>query len=107
MSGLFKAIALRKRWKVSEALLRSAHHALPREKEKDERFRSLEQWFLEYLEHNEHELALDMLQELGELCAPRCGFWKELIRAAENMERQDRVPYLQNQFDEALDRWKT
>lgn len=107
MGGIVKTIALWKRWKVSEALLRSAHRALPREKEKEERFRFLEREFLEYLEHNEHELALDMMQELGELSAPRGGFWKDLIRAAENMELHHRVPYLQRQFDEALARLKT
>ena len=92
-----------KRWKISETLLKRAHHALPRpEKKEEEQFSVLEKEFFAYLEHNEHELALDMLQELGELVAPRGGFWKDLIRAAENMGLSSRTPYFEKMFHEAL-----
>ena len=91
-----------KRWKISEILLKRAHSALPRPNtQAEEQFHALEQAFVEYLEHNEHELALDMLQELGELVAPRGGFWKDLVRAAENMELPKRIPYFEKKFDQA------
>jgi hypothetical protein len=95
--------ALFKRWKISEALLKRAHRALPRPtQEQQERFADLETEFEEYLEHNEHELALNKLEELGELVSPRGGFWKDLMRAAENMEQLQRVTYLEKKFHEAL-----
>jgi len=93
--------AFYKRWKVSEALLRRAHGVLPRPVGEG-CLRSLQKKFFEYLEHNEHELALDMLQELGELARPRGGFWKDLVRAAENMGLSQRVPYFEKKFHEAL-----
>jgi hypothetical protein len=92
---------LLKRWKVSEALLRRAHGALPGLPQ-NQKFCSLEATFFEYIEHNEHGLALDVLEELGELAFPRGGFWKDLIRAAENMELTDRIPRFQKKFHEAL-----
>lgn len=95
---------------ISAALLRQAHRALPRPTKDEARFAHLEKEFFEYLDHNEHELALDMLQELGELAEPRGGFWKDLIRAAENMELPKRVPHFQQKYHEALSRlagkWK-
>jgi hypothetical protein len=98
-------VALVKRWKISEALLRRAHRALPRpDKNAEEQFRVFETEFLEYLEHNHHGLALGMLQEAGDLVAPRGGFWKDLIRAAENMGLTKRVPYFETKFQEALSR---
>ena len=98
-------VALVKRWKISETLLKRAPRALPRPEQKaEEQFRSLDRQFLEYLEHNEHELALDMLQEIGEVVAPRGGFWKDLLRAAENMGLSKRIPYFESKFHEALSR---
>jgi len=95
--------ALWKRWKISETLLKRAHCALPRPAVKaEEQFRALEKALLEYLEHNEHELALDMLQEMGEVVAPRGGFWKDLVRAAENMGLSNRIPYFESKFQQAL-----
>lgn len=97
-----------KRWKISETLLKRAHQVLPRPgKKEEEQFCALEKEFFEYLEHNEHELALDMLQELGELVVPRGGFWKDLIRAAENMDLASRRPYFEKMFREALERLKS
>jgi hypothetical protein len=98
-------IALIKQWKVSEAILKRAHRALPQpDKNAEAQFRILEKKFLAYLQHNEQELALDMIQELGDLVAPRGGFWKDLIRAAENMRLTKRVPYFESKFDEAISR---
>jgi hypothetical protein len=98
-------VALFKRWKISEALLKRAHRALPRpDQATEEQFRVLEDEFLEYLEHNEHELALDMLQEAGDMVVPRGGFWKDLIRAAENMGLTKRIPYFESKFHKALSR---
>ena len=96
--------ALVKRWKISETLLKRAHSALPRPENDDPTFLELERQFTEYVEHNEHELALDTLEDLGDLVAPRGGFWKDLMRAAENMTLLDRIPKLQKKFDEALAR---
>src|SRR5258706_13328826 len=94
--------ALFKWWKISEALLKRAQRSLPRPtQEQQERFALLEKNFQEHLEHNEHELALDMLEELGELVLPRGGFWKDLIRAAENMGLSERTPYFEKKFNEA------
>ena len=94
-----------KRWKISETLLKRAHQVLPHpEKKEEEQFCALEKEFFEYLEHNEHELALDMLQELGELVLPCSGFWQDLIRAAENMGLSSRTPYFEKMFHETLGR---
>jgi hypothetical protein len=101
-------VAQFKRWKISEAILERARCALPQpEKNVEQRFCKLEKEFTEYLEHNEHELALNKLQELGELVAPRGGFWKDLIRIAENMGLWDRVPDFEKRFDEALSRLRS
>ena len=96
--------ALVKRWKISETLLKRAHAALPRPENDDPTFFELERQFTEYVEHNEHGLALDALEELGDLVAPRGRFWKDLMRAAENMTLLDRIPKLQKKFHEALAR---
>jgi hypothetical protein len=54
----------------------------------------------QFLEHNEFELALDMLEQLGDLVDCRGGFWRDLERAAENMELKDRIPELRKKFSE-------
>ena len=98
-------VELYKRWKISETLLRRAYNALPGLPQ-NEKFCSLEKTLFEYIEHNEHALAFDVLEELGDLASPRGGFWKDLIRAAENMELTDRIPRFKKNFDEALSRPK-
>jgi hypothetical protein len=96
-------VTLFKKWKISETLLKRAHAALPQPEEKDQlRFSELELSFNESLEHNEHELALNALEELGELVSPRGGFWKDLIRAAENMELVHGIPNFQKRFHETI-----
>ena len=47
--------------------------------------------FEECLRHNEMELALDELEDLGLTNAPPSEFWHHLSRAAENMELSDRA----------------
>jgi hypothetical protein len=95
--------ALIKRWKTSEKLLKRANSALPRPgKDNELAFLKLEKNFFDFLDHNEHELALDMLEGLGELVTPRGGFWKDMIRASENMGLPARVPYFETQFAKAL-----
>jgi hypothetical protein len=49
---------------------------------------NFELWF----EHNELELALDELADVGAANQTSQGFWQALILAAENMGLQDRVP---------------
>lgn len=47
--------------------------------------------FDECLRHNEMELALDELEDLGLTNAPPPEFWRHLMRAADNMELSDRA----------------
>jgi hypothetical protein len=56
----------------------------------------------EFLEHNEFELALDTLEEIGNLVACRGGFWRDLERAAENMALVERLPKLRKNFLDVL-----
>lgn len=94
-----------KTWKVSESLLRRARTALPYPPSDVKiEFDRLDHALIEYLEHNEHELALDMLEEMGWICLPRGGFWKDLERAALNMGLENRIPAIRSQFEKALDR---
>ncbi len=90
-------------WKGSESLLLKARAALPEVSldHKDE-FETKDKIFREFIDHNEHELALDVLEEMGVMTKPRGGFWKDLERAAVNMGLDDRVPSLRSEFDKAL-----
>jgi len=91
-----------KRWKVTEAHLRSAQRALPEPpSEVAAEFERLLSEFSSFLDHNELELALDMLQELGELVACRGGFWRDLERAAESMSLSNRMPYFRTRFEQS------
>lgn len=47
--------------------------------------------FDECLRHNEMELALDELEDLGLTNAPSAAFWRHLIFAAESMELSERA----------------
>ena len=47
--------------------------------------------FDECLRHNEMELALDELEDLGLTNAPPADFWQHLIFAAESMELSERA----------------
>jgi predicted house-cleaning noncanonical NTP pyrophosphatase (MazG superfamily) len=97
-------VELVKRWKITETLLERARHALPDAPVQHEQkcAEHLAQ-YREFLEHNELELALDILEVLGHLISARGGFWRDLERAAENMGLVDRLPALQRAFAEALE----
>ena len=53
------------------------------------------------LDHHELELALDMLQELGDLVPCRGGYWRNLERAAKVMDLNARIPYLRRRFEQS------
>jgi hypothetical protein len=91
-----------KRWKITETLLERARNALPANPVQDEyeTARLLEQ-YQEFLEHNELELALDVLEDLGHLLSAQGGFWRDLERAAENMGLSERLPALRKAFSDA------
>lgn len=91
-----------KRWKVTEAHLEHARGLLPAAPPDlaAEYNRRLSD-YRSYLEHNELELALDMLQELGDLVPCRGGYWRNLERAAETMELRGRIPYLRQRFEQS------
>src|SRR5262245_23165875 len=90
-----------KSWMVTETLLERARHALPAHHEQE--YAAPLTQYREFLEHNELELALDILEELGHLNSARGGFWRDLERAAENMGLVDRLPALRKAFSEALE----
>jgi len=91
-----------KSWKVTETLLERARHALPDAPvDHEQACIALLAQYREFLEHNELELALDVLEELGHLISARGGFWRDLERAAENMGLLDRLPALQKAFSQA------
>lgn len=97
-----------KTWRVSVTLLRHARASLPPPSASvTTDFDRLDQNFAEYLEHNEHELALNTLEEMGKLCLPRGGFWRDLERAANNMGLTSRVADLRVEFNKALERTKS
>jgi len=54
-----------------------------------------------YLEHNEFELAMDMLEEPGDLTQCSGGYWRNLERAAETMELLHRIPCFWQKFEQA------
>jgi hypothetical protein len=92
-----------KSWKVTEARLRHAFQGLPQPaKENYEEFHNLLHSYENYLEHNELELALDALEELGHLVLCRGSFWRNLERAAENMELTERASRLHEKFLETV-----
>lgn len=89
---------LMKRWLATKALLRRAHAAIPASEEPQREVTYLRSEFTESIEHNELELALDALEELGELVPCRGGFWRDLERAAVMMELHKRAARLRSRF---------
>ena len=51
-----------------------------------------------FLHHNELELGLEQLQELGELCFAPKEFWLELLLAAESMGLKAYSEYLRQRL---------
>jgi hypothetical protein len=96
---------LEKSWSVTRTLLSRAKDALP--VPPSEARAEFEETLAEYermLGHNELELALDALEHAGGLVLARGGFWKDLERAATNMELVARASQLRRRFQEALER---
>jgi hypothetical protein len=98
-------VTLHKRWQVTQTLLQRAKCALPTppQAQQDE-FAILLARYQHFLDHNELELALDMLEEVGDLLPCRGGYWRDLARAARTMGLTERVPQLEKRFREALDK---
>ena len=91
-----------KRWKVTAAHPEHARGLLPSpSREVTAEFERLLSAYRSYVDHNELELALDLLQELGDLVPCRGGYWRNLERAAESMQLQNRIPYLRQRFEQA------
>jgi hypothetical protein len=88
-----------KSWKITETLLERARRALPVGHEQG--YAALLTQYREFLEHNELGLALDILEEMGHLVSAPGGFWRDLERAAENMDLADRVLAFRKAFSEA------
>ncbi|WP_315773778.1 MULTISPECIES: hypothetical protein [unclassified Bradyrhizobium] len=87
------------RWTAVRASLGRAQTALPAPPLRHvQACAKLYEDFAEYLEHNELALALDALMELGRLTTPPGGFWRDLERAAEIMNLDDRILALREAF---------
>lgn len=82
---------LEKQWKVTIAVLNEARSSL-QESEEIEKFINE---YEEFLEHNELELALDMLEEAGLEARhkPSRDFWFNLKKAAEIMGLENRYDF--------------
>jgi hypothetical protein len=79
-------------WKKTTALLEQARKELSKSHRKEFETRLKE--YHEWLSHNELELALDQLEEIGMEAPLSNDFWKFLVAAAENMSlaaRADRL----------------
>lgn len=57
--------------------------------------------FEECLRHNEMELALDELEDLGLTSSPPAEFWRYLMYAAENMALGDRATDYKRRMESA------
>ena len=91
-----------KRWKVTERHLEHARGLLPpASPDVAGEYERLLTEYRSYLEHNELELALDTLQDLGDLVACCGGYWRNLERAAESMQLRERIQYLHQRFEQS------
>jgi hypothetical protein len=96
---------LRKLWTVVEALLERARNALAAPSPTHEAaYGALVARYHEYLQHNELELSLDALEELGNLASAPTTFWRDLEQAAITMQLEDRLPGLREKAQEAANR---
>jgi hypothetical protein len=94
---------LMKRWKVSVTLLERAKAALPAPTlETSKLSEEILGDYHEYLEQNKLERALDCLEHLGKVLPCRGGFWRDLERAATNMNLEARLPELRRHFSKAV-----
>lgn len=84
--------------KVTIGHLEAARKLLPEEMFFEEA-KAFDKEYLEYLEHNELELAMNSLNDLGVLCNAPSGFWRQLELAASNMglaSEEQRFKQVQN-----------
>jgi len=80
-------------------LLKRAPQAIPNPPhEASELFSKIEKEFEEFIDHNELGLALEELEELGNLVPCRGGFWRDLERAAITMELMERAQTYRSRF---------
>ncbi len=92
-----------KRWKVTFAHLKHARQKLAEPTvENQAEYQRLLSDYHDYLEHDELELALDCLEELGDLTNSRGSFWQDLERAARTMQLTSRVLHFHQKFLAAL-----
>lgn len=76
--------SLEESWKVTIEHLKAGRALLPEEMFFEEA-RAFDKEYTEYLEHNELELAMNALDDLGLLCNAPNEFWLQLELAAINM----------------------
>lgn len=96
-----------KLWKQNQQTathLRHARQQLELPEAVPKRVAELLPQFNEYLDHNELEIALDVLQEVGEEIPCRGGYWRTLERAAILMGLHERAAYFREQFRAASKR---
>jgi hypothetical protein len=95
---------LRKRYEILASLLTGARGELDIPEDRpnwiDERLAS----FDEFMEHQEFELALDMLQDVGGEFECSALFWRKLKQATDVMGLEDRRNYLRSEYKEAKNR---
>jgi predicted house-cleaning noncanonical NTP pyrophosphatase (MazG superfamily) len=84
-----------KQWKATATLLQRARRTIT---DQSAQVSKLQKEFDEYLEHNELELAMNMLEEIAELIPCRGGFWRDLERAAQMMGLSDRAEDFHTRF---------
>ena len=82
---VFSMTSLKHSWRITTKHLKEAHALLPKDLYFEEA-KAFNNDFLEYIEHNELELALNSLDDLGILCNASNQFWRQLELAALNME---------------------
>jgi len=88
-----------KGWTITRTLLERARHALPGRHQPE--YAALLTRYHDFMEHNELELALDILEELGHLTFAGGGFWRDLERAAGSMGLTDKLPAFRKAFAQA------
>ena len=89
---------LEKSWAVTVQLLEEARALLRRDATPGPDGGTLAR-YQDYLGHNELELALDELADVGVANSPPREFWRKLCRAAENMELKGHVAQFERNFE--------
>lgn len=84
---------LRKQWELTESLLREAAEHIRSSSHFDS--------YSDFIDHNELELALDVLEEAGEECSVNSEYWHLLKKAAGVMGLDTRRKALQRKFQQA------